>query len=159
MDRLSSFHLEYNFLSLSLDKRENRPTMRPSTELPPFKPKINKLHTIYPAMGKRSIPSDSRTWREKFYLDHHRSTRHELYAIIEKYLFAWVWPIYERNGKIDCKFFFVLTAEKDSMAPPACWRRYAKLGRSAAIASPDPFSPNSFELFLGKSNQWKTIQF
>lgn len=41
-------------------------------------------------MGKRSIRSVKRTWEEKFYLDHHRATRHELYAIIEKYLFAWV---------------------------------------------------------------------
>lgn len=53
-----------------------------------FKPIINKLHTVYVAMGKRSVRDASLSYEEKFYLDHHRSTRHNLYEIIEKYLFA-----------------------------------------------------------------------
>lgn len=39
-------------------------------------------------MGKRSIRDTPISYVEKFYLDHHRNTRHKLYEIIEKYLFA-----------------------------------------------------------------------
>lgn len=59
-----------------------------TTKPPEFKPIINKLHTPYPALGKRSIRDTSLTYEQKFYLDHHRNTRHKLYETIEKYLFA-----------------------------------------------------------------------
>lgn len=60
----------------------------PSNESPPPKPKSSKLHIIYPAIEKRNKRSASMTWQERFFVDHHRSTRHDLYEIIEKYLFA-----------------------------------------------------------------------
>lgn len=51
--------------------------------------RTDKVHTIYPALGKRYTRSDrTQTWQEKFYLDHHRSTRHTFYEILEKFLFA-----------------------------------------------------------------------
>ncbi|XP_031636178.1 uncharacterized protein LOC116349064 [Contarinia nasturtii] len=59
-----------------------------STKNPDLKPVINKLHTVYVAMGKRSVRDASLSFEEKFYLDHHRNTRHKLYEMIEKYLFA-----------------------------------------------------------------------
>lgn len=59
-----------------------------ATKQKDVKPIINKLHTVYVAMGKRSVRDASLSFEEKFYLDHHRTTRHKLYEIIEKYLFA-----------------------------------------------------------------------
>lgn len=53
-----------------------------------FEPVINKLHTVFPAMGKRSIRDRPLSSRQKFHIDHHRKTRHELYDIVENYLFA-----------------------------------------------------------------------
>lgn len=61
---------------------------------PEFKPIIRKLHTIYPAMGKRSIVDPTATHDQKFYLDHHRNTRHDLFGLIEKYVFAYVLTIH-----------------------------------------------------------------
>lgn len=61
-----------------------------STKEPDFRPVINKLHTVYVAMGKRSVRDTSLSFDEKFYLEHHRNTRHKLYEIVEKYLFALV---------------------------------------------------------------------
>lgn len=55
---------------------------------PVYKPKINTLHAVYPAMRKRRISNLYATYEDKFYLDHHRNTRHEVYNIIEKFLYA-----------------------------------------------------------------------
>lgn len=52
------------------------------------KSEINKLNRVYSAIEKRNIYNPIATYEEKFYLDHHRNTRHELYELIEKYLFA-----------------------------------------------------------------------
>lgn len=77
----------------------------PSNESPPLKSKSSKLHTIYPAIEKRNKRSASMTWQERFFLDHHRSTRHELYEIIEKYLSAWVCIRSADYGEYEYRFF------------------------------------------------------
>lgn len=70
--------------------RTTAPANDGKSRRPEFKPIIRKLHTIYPAMGKRSIVDHTATYEEKFYLDHHRNTRHELFGLIEKYVSAYV---------------------------------------------------------------------
>lgn len=59
-------------------------------KIPKPRPIVKKLHTIFPALKKRYVRDTTATYEQKFYLDHHRRTRHRLYKIIEKYLFAWV---------------------------------------------------------------------
>lgn len=44
---------------------------------------------FYPVFGKRSIEEHTHP-EDKFFLNHHRSTRHDLYLQIEKFLDAWV---------------------------------------------------------------------
>lgn len=63
---------------------------RASNDNNEFVPVINKLHTIYPAIGRRSVRNSQFTDADKFYMDHHRTTRHGLYTILEKYLSAYV---------------------------------------------------------------------
>lgn len=50
----------------------------------PNYPFIRKKPIIPLPLGKRSIKSN----QEKFYVNHHRNTRYDLYKIIDKYLIA-----------------------------------------------------------------------
>lgn len=77
--------LQDSKLKYVLDSTTQKPSKKTTTE---YKPVINKFHTVYSVIGKRSIPNPRASYAEKFYSDHHRSTRHALYRIIEKYLFA-----------------------------------------------------------------------
>lgn len=45
-----------------------------------------KKHLIYAAIGKRSIPTTNKF--DRFYINHHRTTRHTIYKKIEKFLIA-----------------------------------------------------------------------
>ncbi|KAJ6635414.1 hypothetical protein Bhyg_13999 [Pseudolycoriella hygida] len=45
-----------------------------------------KKHLVYAAIGKRSLPTTNKL--DRFYLNHHRTTRHTLYRKIEKFLTA-----------------------------------------------------------------------
>lgn len=83
MNELKHFKIvcKFSFCRSSTNKTK-------ATKQSDVKPIINKLHTVYVAMGKRSVRDASLSFEEKFYLDHHRTTRHKLYEIIEKYLFA-----------------------------------------------------------------------
>lgn len=49
-------------------------------------PKPTKKHLVYGAIGKRSIPTTNKY--DRFYINHHRATRHVLYKKIEKFLNA-----------------------------------------------------------------------
>lgn len=85
-----------------------------------FVPVINKLHTIYPAIGKRSAHHSQHTGADKFYMDHHRSTRHGLYHILEKYLSAYVFIGYHfRCGWLPNTLFGFYS----SRAPAPLWAR------------------------------------
>lgn len=75
-----------------------------------FMPVINKLHTVYPAIGKRSARNSLFTYEDKFYMDHHRATRHGFYNALEKYLSAYVF-----NHFIYSRYFCQLINEK-------CWQ-------------------------------------
>lgn len=45
-----------------------------------------KKHLVYAAIGKRSIPTTNKF--DRFYMNHHRTTRHTIYKKIEKFLNA-----------------------------------------------------------------------
>ncbi|XP_055305020.1 uncharacterized protein LOC129569832 [Sitodiplosis mosellana] len=83
----STTQMKYTTVSPDSKSTTNNKTKK-TTKVPDFKPIINKLHTVYVAMGRRSVRDASLSFEEKFYLEHHRTTRHKLYEIIEKYLFA-----------------------------------------------------------------------
>lgn len=60
-------------------------TTSTTTKMPPVS---QRRHFVYAAIGKRSIDARHRSAEEQFYIDHHRSTRHNLYRTIAKYLKA-----------------------------------------------------------------------
>lgn len=103
-----------------------------------------KFHAIYPAIGKRSLPSASTTKTENFFLDLHRSTRHHFYESVEKYLFAWANERTLPNVKL-LSFFFILNfSEKATTAAHACWKHFARSGRNGAKANRARSLLNSF---------------
>lgn len=68
----------------AIDRQSYRPWPAETVQQ---RPPARRHHLIYPALGKRSV-REVRTSVEQYSAHHHRSTRHTLYASIERYLRA-----------------------------------------------------------------------
>lgn len=73
--RMFNLIIKVNFIRKQFSYKNTEPYRKPT-----------KKHIIYAAIGKRSIPTTSKY--DRFYLNHHRTTRHVLYKKIEIFLNA-----------------------------------------------------------------------